>query len=269
MAQGDTAAKRPADPTPLAPRREAVVAGTTVTVEWEPVEGVAEYCVQIARDTAFEHVVFEEDVEHMTSLAIEPDFPADDARYYWRVMARNSAGWSEGEKIESFISGMPEEVAAGIHDADDDEDLGPMSELVKATNIEMAADVTGSEKLFQKEREMGVAHEGVEAKQILVMVVATVLLITVLVIALITATNVVHRDMIYTVANNSTYPELREIERQSAQKLESYAIVDDAEGVYRVPIHRAMELMAEDARGRETPETQISEEWTRVMQAQR
>ncbi len=240
--------KRPADPTPLAPRREAVVDASAPTLEWEGVQGALEYHVEVAEDTAFEQIVFDDKVEDATSLHVGQAFPVDEATYYWRVFARNEAGWSEGEHIESFISGSEARAATGLHDPDDDESLGPMTELVKASNIEMAADVTQSEKYFRKEREMGVAHEGVEAKQILSMVVATVITVAVLVVVLITATSVVQRDMFYSVSGTPYYPELRENERQAAEALDSYAIVNDAEGVYRIPIQRAMEMMVRDAR---------------------
>ena len=251
-----------ADPSLLSPRREAIVDATSVPLSWEPVEEAEEYVVQIARDSRFEHIVYEQNVGDTTSAVVEDAFPADESSYFWRIRARSASGWSEGERIEMFVAGTPKEAASGLHRPDDDETLGPMTELVRASHIEMAADVTKSEKYFQREREMGVAHEGVEAKQILSIIVATVLTVSVLVVSLIAATDVTQRNMIYTVSGESQYPELRETERQASELLDSYAMVNDANGVYRIPIDRAMEQMAIETR---EGQDDISKEWAQVM----
>jgi hypothetical protein len=40
---------------------------------------------------------------------------------------------------------------------------------------------------------------------------------------------------------------LRELRARETQELESYGVIDAAKGIYRIPIKRAMELMADEA----------------------
>ena len=40
---------------------------------------------------------------------------------------------------------------------------------------------------------------------------------------------------------------LRELRARETQELESYGVIDAAKGIYRIPIKRAMELMASEA----------------------
>ena len=136
-------------------------------------DGADDYLLEVATDTAFEDVVHTEATE-ATSITVKGAFPGDGATYYWRVFARNAAGESEGENIESFVSTTPEEashsVEAGATPAskqtaperpDQEEDLGPVPEMLKAVKAEVGAEVTGDEEYFREEAELGVQHEGI------------------------------------------------------------------------------------------------------------
>jgi hypothetical protein len=43
------------------------------------------------------------------------------------------------------------------------------------------------------------------------------------------------------------YTQLRETEAQAAQKLSQYEVIDEQAGTYRIPIDRAMDIMANQA----------------------
>jgi hypothetical protein len=107
-----------------------VVDGTHVTLQWEPSPGAQTYAVEVAEDQAFHHVIFSREVPATSlSLRVDDTFAADDRTLFWRVSAGNTQGWSEGERIESFISGTPEQ-AGRFAEPDEKEPFGPVVALL-------------------------------------------------------------------------------------------------------------------------------------------
>lgn len=119
----------PRDPQPLAPLEGSVVDGHHITLRWEGRASAERYRVQIADTSDFRDVVFEQDVPAgTTALVVRRHFPDDDQLFYWRVLAGNAEGWSEGDDIESFTSGTADQVGRfAVPDAA--EPFGPVAAL--------------------------------------------------------------------------------------------------------------------------------------------
>ena len=164
----ETATLPPHDPYPLDPRHEHVVDGAHVALRWEPAEGAAaveRYRVQIALDPDFYEVVFEQDVPAgATTLIVQRHFPEDDRTFYWRVLAGNDGGWSEGARIESFISGTAAQVGR-FADPDEAEPFGPVAALFRATSLETLAEITPGRQPAA-DRALGERAEGVEGAEL-------------------------------------------------------------------------------------------------------
>jgi hypothetical protein len=61
-----------------------------------------------------------------------------------------------------------------------------------------------------------------------------------------TLTEVTSRDIRTRVLAETTYPELREARASAAGRLTQFGVVDQAQGVYRSPIDRAIDLMVNE-----------------------
>lgn len=240
----------PDGPTLLQPRREAVVHGERVHFQWKPVEGAGEYVLQVASDQSFDEIVYEQNTGRETAATVEHVFETDERTYFWRVEAHNEAGWSHGENIESFLSGTAEDAETHAVSPEEEEEYGPVGAISKAAAVEVAADVTGDEELFEREQEMGVAHEGVEAKQILALILVVILGIIGLIVTLVIAVGNVTQQQQMDVIGISGYPERVESESEAAALLQQYEVVDEEAGVYRIPVERAKELMVNEERQR-------------------
>jgi hypothetical protein len=237
----------PEAPIVVGPKEEALVDGTDVTLRWEAMPGAGSYLVEVAEDAAFHEVVVQEQVEG-TALAL-PELPTDGKLYYWRVITERGEDWSHGDRIESFVSVTADQVRTADGDGsapDREEDYGPAAELFSAAGTEAAAEATGAEERFAREREMGVAHEGVEAGQIMgfagVVVVAVVVIVCVLffwITSVADATQEARTDA-------SVYPELRETETRAAKQLSQYERVSERDSAYRIPIGEAMRIVADE-----------------------
>ncbi len=238
-----------ASPRPVAPREATIVNGREVTFEWRPVEDAEAYHLQVARDTAFGTVVFEQDVSaEKTALTVADFFPMNEQTYFWRVLAKNEKGWSRGDRVESFVSGTPEDVQQQIRTPDQDESYGPVTELVRSASRMVSEQLAeeGTDR-FEREREMGVAYEGVPSGQILAIAVSILFSVGIIVIILFQWTSITEAAIRQTSAGQSEYTALRETQAQANQKLSGYEVLDEDAGTYRIPIDQAMNLMANEA----------------------
>lgn len=245
----DTATERPAEPHLIAPKRETVVDGAAVTFEWEEVEDAEEYHLQVGTDNHLDNVIYKEDIRGKTKHTVEEVFETDGRTYYWNVWARNEAGLSDTEYVESFVSATTEQSDQMTRDGTTtgDEDYGPAGELMRAATAEMAAEATGSEAYFEREREMGVAHEGIEAGEIMAISLSILVAIGLIVVTLFVMVDLQAETQRRAVTSQSRYPGLQETQARAADRLGQYAIVDDQEEVYRIPIDRAMNVMVNEA----------------------
>jgi hypothetical protein len=243
----DTDRTAPPSPTLSAPRDAAVVNGDEVTFVWRPVDTADAYYVQVANDAKFTDVVFEQEVGDKTALTVAGLFPTNERTFFWRVLAGNEAGWSRGERVQSFVSATPDEVAEQFVAPDSKEQLGPVTELVRSTSSEVSARITSSEDRFEKERDMGVAYEGIPVGQILAISGSILVVIAVISIFLFYWTSIRGQAMRDASVNPSGYTELQETEIEAARELNQYDVIDEQDGVYRIPIDRAMDIMANEA----------------------
>jgi hypothetical protein len=127
------------------------------------------------------------------------------------------------------------------------ERYGPIGELFSGAAAEMAAEVTRDEEYFRREVEMGVAHEGIAAGQIFAITAAIVLAVILIFVTLIQYTRITAQEVRYGSVGMSGYPERRQVESEAAQKLSEYGVVDAGQGIYSIPIEKAMEQMANEA----------------------
>lgn len=244
----------PPSPQPVAPHGAAIVDGRAVTFEWEPVEEASAYRLEVASDTAFESVVFDEEFPaDQTAVTVADFFPTDDQTFFWRVLAKNDEGWSRGERIESFVSSTREGAAQGIRTPDEEEALGPPGGLAQSATESVADEVTGREEeqpqedRLQQERERGVAYEGVPSAQILGISIAILFAVAIIVILLFQWTSLTAMTIRETAIDPDDYVLLRQTELDASQKLSQYEAVDEEEGTYRIPIDQAMDLIVNEA----------------------
>jgi hypothetical protein len=239
--------REPSSPVPLSPRDATVVNGNEVTFAWESVSNADEYVIQVASDAKFSDVVMEENVGGQTAVTVADFFPTDERTYFWRVFGVNDSGYSPGERVESFVSATQDE--ADVHLPTTGEDLGPVTELVRAAGADARAELTMSrdEDTFEREVETGVAEEGIPSAQIAaiaVSILVTMLVLASVVFSLVSGTSQEAREA---AISADDYTELQETETEAARQLNQYDVVSEEEGVYRIPIERAMDLMADEA----------------------
>lgn len=231
-------------PRPVSPREAAIVNGHEVTFEWRPVDEATAYRLEVASDASFQTIVFDEQVSaDTTALTVADFFPVDEQTYFWRVLAKGKGDWSRGERIESFVSATPAEVAQHFSSPDEDEGYGPVTELVRSASRMVSEQLSDEGDRFEKEREMGVAYEGIPSGQILAVAVSILFAVGIIVIILFQWTNITEAAVRQASVGQSPNADLRETQLQANQKLTGYEALDEEAGVYRIPIDRAMDLM--------------------------
>ena len=235
-------------PVLVAPREQALVDGSRLTFTWQPVEDVKTYTLQIAADPSFKELIREEVAGSHTSIELADAVPNDEATYFWRVLSRDQDGSIHGtDNIESFISGEPSDVNRRMRSPDQTEDFGPVGELARAARAQAGREVTQDPKYISEEIKLGVAHEGIEAGQIIGFFLATAVVLVLGILALIQFFDITADTVRFEMAGLSGYPELRESRLESVRRLSEYGAVEGAPDRYRIPIDRAMELMANEA----------------------
>jgi hypothetical protein len=93
----------------------------------------------------------------------------------------------------------------------------------------------------------GYEEKDVEVKKIFFYGLAGILTLIILLVLM--------NEIFIASADNQVYqsvlapesPELREVRAQEMESLQGYRVIDEQQGVYQVPIERAMELMADEA----------------------
>jgi hypothetical protein len=239
----------------LQPLEADVVDGSEVTFEWEPVEGASAYVLQVATAASFDDVVLEETFENATAATIADFFPSDQRTFFWRVLATNdSGGTSPGQNVESFIAASEEDARRHGALPGSDEEMGPVTELVRSAKDDVARRVFSEADRFEREKEVGVAYEGVAAGQIAAIMFSIVLVIAVAATVVFFWVGMAAQETTQGSVDAENYTTLRQARLDAAEQLEQYRVIDEEEGIYQIPIDRAMDIIANEEYQSQSPE---------------
>jgi hypothetical protein len=253
MAAADTHSDPPAPPELVAPKGATVVHGRKVTLAWKPAREADRYRLQVAKTARFDDLVLDEEVGNETAVTVGNQFPTDGQTFFWRVVAGSYAGWGEPSRVESFVAGTEAEAE---QDLLAEPTAGPATGLARAAKREVTRRVFEFEDRFEEEKERGVAYEGVAASQIIAIAVAILVVILVAVVVLFGWYGQVSQETRAAATDAQNYQLLEETLREQEAAISQYGVVDEEEGVYRIPIDEAMDVVATE----EYQRTQSGEE---------
>ena len=241
MTAADTHSDPPASPDLVAPRGATVVNGHKVTFAWKPVREADRYRLQIAETARFEELILDEEVGNETAVTVGNQLPTDGETLFWRVVAGSYAGWGEPSGVESFVAATEAEAE---QDLLSEPAAGPVTGLARAAKREVTRRVFEFEDRFEEEKERGVAYEGIAANQIMAIAVAILVVILVAVVVLFGWYGQVAQETRATSSDTQNYELLQQTRTEQEAAISQYGVVDEEEGVYRIPIDRAMDVVA-------------------------
>ena len=232
-------------PTLRAPREADVVDGSDVRFEWEPVEGADSYILQVAESARFDTIVLEEEVEAYTAVGVKDFFPTDEQTFFWRVLSVAGDTISKSGRVESFVAADADAAEAYGGLPEKEENLGPAFELVRSSKEEVPTHIVSPESRFEREKEVGVAEEGIAAGQIAGIAVSIIVVIAVAVVVLFAWTNVERQEARSSVVNAQESAG-EEVNAEGRRQISEYGVVDEESETYRIPIERAIDLVVDD-----------------------
>lgn len=228
-------------PALVAPCDAASVDGREVTFVWNPVAEADTYRLEVAPTADFEDSVVDVEVDDQTAVTVGNRFPMDGQTFFWRVRAGAGGRWSEGGTVESFLATTAKEADEDIVLAAAD---GHGLRLVGASDRAEEVETVDFTERFQAEREQGVAYEGVATRQILGISVSIMVVILIAVSVLFGWFEQVSNNAQSAAMAVQEYEQLRQVEVEATEQLQQYGVVNEGEGTYRIPIDRAMDLIA-------------------------
>lgn len=241
MTAADASSDAPSAPTLVGPVDATTVDGREVTFAWKPVSEADRYRLQVAETARFDTLVLDEDVGDETAVTVGNQLPTDGQTLFWRVAAGTGDEWGEPSAVESFIAATEE---ASEQQLLGTEDAGPITGLARAAKREVTQRVFTLEDQFEEERERGVAYEGIAASQIMAIAVSILVVILIAVAVLFGWYGQVRQEAQASATNEQNYEMLQQSEMEAQQDLTQYEVVDEEEGVYQIPIDRAMDIIA-------------------------
>lgn len=129
-----------------------------------------------------------------------------------------------------------------------DEPNGPVEGLLHAAATEVAAEAPGEARAAEMEAiHLGIEDEGVEAAQIMGLMIATAVSVVALVLFIVFLFYLPARDATVVAVENvpeDRYVELNETRVEGLSLLTDYAVSPEGEGRYRIPIEAAMAQVA-------------------------
>ncbi len=102
----------------------------------------------------------------------------------------------------------------------------------------------------------GYEKRDVNVNKIILAGVISVIIIVVLVIVVFDQFTAVKEELVYEKVLKPESVALRELRTRETEELTTYKVLNEKDSVYRIPIERAMELMAEEAYQRRLEQTQ-------------
>lgn len=239
-------------PTLVAPTDVVSVDGSEVTFVWNPVEGAETYRLQVAPTARFADPLVEADVGSETAVTVGNQFPTDGETFFWRVTAEAEGAAPETSSVESFqaTTAADAELEAPPLASDDE----PVTELARGARVEESVEAFDFEDQIEREKERGVAYEGVAASQIMAISASIIAVVLVAVFILFGWFGQVSQEQDAEAAQAQMYSQIRQAELEDEQQLQQYGVVDGEEEAYRIPIDRAMDLIAtEEYQQRQQP----------------
>ena len=229
-------------PSLVAPTDAVSVDGSEVTFVWKPVAGAERYRLQVASTARFQDPVLDAEVGTETAVTVGNQLPTDGRIFFWRVLTESDREEHATSPVESFVATTAAEAEheAPLPAVDDD----PVTERAHATQREATTEALDFQDRLKKEKKRGVAYEGVAARQIMGITGSIILVILAAVALIFGWFGQVRQDMRTTAAARTDAQPLRQARLEATQQLQQYGVVDKEEGVYRIPIDRAMELVA-------------------------
>jgi hypothetical protein len=241
MTAADAHSDPPSPPTLVGPLDASTVDGQKVTFAWKPSREADRYRLQVAQTARFDDLLLDEEVGDETAVTVGNQFPTDGQTFFWRVVAGSYAGWGEPSDVESFVAGTAEESEQQLLNETDE---GPVTGLARAAKREVTRRVIEFEDRFEEEKERGVAYEGIAANLIMAIAVSILVVILVAVVVLFGWYGQVTQETRSAAADEQNYEMLQQAEMEAQQELTQYRVVDEEEGVYQIPIDRAMDVIA-------------------------
>ena len=226
--------------------------GSAVTFVWSPVKDGNAYRLQVAETARFDTPVVDAEVGTQTAVTVGNKLPTDGQTFFWRMLVERDGEWGNPSSVESFVATTEAEAEQGPAEAADEE---PVTELARAARQEATAQPFGFEDQIEKEKERGVAYEGVAASQIMGISASIIAVVLTAVAILFGWFGQVSQSAEGAAAERMQYRDIKQVEMEAAQELQQYEVVDEEEGTYRIPIDRAMDLVArEEYKQRQQPE---------------
>ena len=229
----------PSSPSLVAPRDVTAVNGEEVTFVWEDVDEAESYRLQIAPTARFEDSIVDAEVGAETAVTVGNQLPIDGQTFFWRVLSGTEAGWSRGGSVESFIA-TTEAEASSPPSGDEGE---PTTELARSAQHGVEVEPFDFEDQFEKEKERGVAYEGVAAGQIIGISASIIVVILVATAVIFGWFEQVSQSAQTTAVDQQDYQRIRQAEREAAEQLRQYGVVNREEGVYHIPVDSAMKAI--------------------------
>lgn len=244
------------------PTESAVLDGSSVTFRWDPVATATGYRLEVSDQQDFSSLTVEEEVGTATWHTVEGAFALNRTLYYWRVVAHRADGEHLGDIVESFISTTAADAAEGHLRPSRAEKLGPLAEMITGGSEDLlylhsrevgsdsgpidlqAAD---TESFYSGEEVVGVEHEGLEFGQIWKVIYVVIGVVLAVIVALFFWTRIEIDSARVERAAESVPAQLRNLEAEATLELTSYGVVDAENGLYRIPIDRAMELLVDES----------------------
>jgi len=225
----------------VAPIDAISVDGDEVTFVWEPFEEAEAYRLQVAATARFEDLIVDADVDTETAVTVGNQFPTDGQTLFWRVLVEMPDGTSATSPVESFIATTAAETEPeGLTSTEEE----PVTELARAARQEATVEAFDFEDQFEKEKERGVAYEGVAANQIMGISASIIAVVLIAVGILFGWFGQVSQTEKSASVDRVQYPQIHQAEMEATQHLQQYGVVDEEEGTYHMPIDQAMDAIA-------------------------
>ena len=237
-------------PSLVAPSDAALANGDEVTFVWKPADDALQYRLQVAPTAGFQDVLLDASVGEETAVTVGNQLPTDGQTLFWRVVVERETGPRTTSAVESFVATTAEEAEAdGLDSASPS-----VTEVGQAARPpEPSPEAFSFEAQLEEETAFVVAYEGVAATQIIGISGSILLVILVAVAILFGWFGQVTQDERAAVAERQTYDQIQQAEQEAARTLQEYGVLDEEEGVYRIPIQRAMDLVAKEQQDASSP----------------